>query len=345
MIKKYLGQNFLKNKKIFDEIVRIGEVSKEDTVLEVGPGHGELTELLAKMAKKVIAVEKDKDLIPLLREKFSSNKRVKIIHEDILEFENLKLQITNYKIVANIPYYITSRFLRTYLSDTRCRPLMIVLTVQYEVAKRISAKPPDMNLLALSAQAYGKVEFVRKVSRGNFSPAPKVDSAIIKISEISDKFFRKNRVKEKKFFEILRQAFQQKRKMLRHSLSPKFDFKELRSRISENFGTKRPEELSLEDWLQNPVLFQALPSKGFLKARVLIIVFIITQAPKAITNPITADTRILLPLVIFSSEPPEVSQKNPAARRATTKSGVAMPQSRRSIILCARVYRSQTWQG
>ena len=250
MIKKYLGQNFLKNKKILDEIVRIGEVSKEDTVLEVGPGHGELTELLAKMAKKVIAVEKDKDLIPLLREKFSSNKRVKIIHEDILEFENLKLQITNYKIVANIPYYITSRFLRTYLSDTRCRPLMIVLTVQYEVAKRISAKPPDMNLLALSAQAYGKVEFVRKVSRGNFSPAPKVDSAIIKISEISDKFFRKNRVKEKKFFEILRQAFQQKRKMLRHSLSPKFDFKELRSRISENFGTKRPEELSLEDWVK-----------------------------------------------------------------------------------------------
>lgn len=238
--KKYLGQHFLKNKKILDEIVRAGEVSKKDIVLEVGPGHGELTSLLAKSAKKVIAVEKDRDLISLLRGKFSENKKVKIIFGDVLKIGNsLEIRNSKFKIISNIPYYITSRFLRHMLTQKN-KPSLIVLMVQFEVAKRISAKIPDMNLLALSAQAYGKVEFIRKVSRGNFSPAPKVDSAIIKILEISDKFFRGNRISEKKFFEILRRAFQQKRKMLRHSI-----------KLSKsNFDMRRPEELSLEDWIK-----------------------------------------------------------------------------------------------
>src|SRR3989344_5530162 len=155
-IKKHLGQNFLKNKK----------------------------------------------LLPMLRKKFRNNKNVEIREGDILKSKVLNLK-SMYKIIANIPYYITSHFLRNTLAQKN-KPSLIVLMVQLEVAKRISAKVPDMNLLALSVQAYGKVEFIRKVSAGNFSPTPKVDSAIIKISEISDKFFRKNKISEKKFFKILR---------------------------------------------------------------------------------------------------------------------------------------------
>src|SRR3990167_7847184 len=189
--KKYLGQHFLKNKKILEEIARLAELSKKDIVLEIGPGHGELTEFLAQAAGKVIAVEKDRELIPFLEEKFKNQKNVKIISGDILKIRNLRVK--NYKIVANIPYYIASRFLRTFLEanpPTGGKPKFMVLMVQYEVAKRICAKPPEMNLLALSVQAYGQPKFIRKVSRG-------------------------------KIWELTRRAFQQKRKMLRHSLGTK----------------------------------------------------------------------------------------------------------------------------
>src|SRR3990167_10971638 len=141
--KKYLGQHFLKNKKILEEIARLAELSKKDIVLEIGPGHGELTEFLAQAAGKVIAVEKDRELIPFLEEKFKNQKNVKIISGDILKIRNLRVK--NYKIVANIPYYITSRFLRTFL-EAKNKPKLMVLMVQYEVAKRICAKPPGMNL-------------------------------------------------------------------------------------------------------------------------------------------------------------------------------------------------------
>ncbi|OGF82395.1 ribosomal RNA small subunit methyltransferase A [Candidatus Giovannonibacteria bacterium RIFCSPLOWO2_01_FULL_46_13] len=234
--KKIFGQNFLKNKSILEKMAEVAEVGSADTVLEVGPGLGSLTEVLAARAKKVVAVEKDRDLIPILVEKFQGSKNVKIIQEDILKFEN----IPGAKIVANIPYYITSHFLKNFLS-AKNKPRLLVLMVQYEVAKRISAAPPEMNLLALCTQAYGKVEFIKKISKGNFSPAPKVDSAIIKISNISDNFFRKNKIKEEKFFEILHNAFRQKRKMLRHSLGKKIS-------LPEKYLTRRPEELSLENW-------------------------------------------------------------------------------------------------
>ena len=117
--KKYLGQHFLKNRKILEEMARAAEISKKDTVLEVGPGLGSLTEVLASRAKKVIAVEKDRDLILVLQEKFRNNKNVEILEGDILR-ARIKLP-QNYKIVANLPYYITSRFLRLFLSETKFR--------------------------------------------------------------------------------------------------------------------------------------------------------------------------------------------------------------------------------
>ncbi len=230
-MKKYLGQHFLKNRKILEEIARSAGLFKKDIVLEIGPGHGELTEFLAQAAGKIIAVEKDRELIPFLEEKFKNQKNVKIISGDILKIRNLRVK--NYKIVANIPYYITSHFLRTFL-EAKNKPKLMVLMVQYEVAKRICAKPPKMNLLALSVQAYARAKFIRKVSRGNFSPPPEVDSAVIKIT------LGRPAPQAEKILKIARRAFQQKRKMLRHSLKG--------VEMPKRYLKTRPQELSLEDW-------------------------------------------------------------------------------------------------
>ncbi len=238
--KKFLGQHFLKNKKILEEMARAAELSKNDVVWEVGPGTGTLTEVLVLRAKKVIAVEKDRELIPLLQEKFGGRKNIKIIYGDILKFDMAALKLKNYKIVANIPYYITSRFLRLFLSETKFRPKLMVLMVQKEVAERICAKPPRMNLLALSVQAYAEPEIIRRVSKNFFSPPPKVDSAIIKIT------LGHSVSKSEQILALAKLAFQQKRKMLRRSLK---QFK-----IPQKYQNKRPEELSLKDWadlLQN----------------------------------------------------------------------------------------------
>src|SRR3989344_275663 len=201
--KKYLGQNFLNNKNILEQMAAAAELTKRDIVLEVGPGKGTLTEILAVRAKKIIAVEKDADLIPFLKEKFRDFKNVKIVEGDIFnlgitpsiplilrgtkeEGSPLKVrgarEVMNYKIVANIPYYITSHFLRLFLSETKFRPKVMVLMVQKEVAERIMAKDGKESMLSLSVKVYGKSEFIRKVPRGAFSPPPNVDSAIIKIT-------------------------------------------------------------------------------------------------------------------------------------------------------------------
>jgi len=242
--KKYLGQHFLKNKTILEEMARAAEISKKDIVLEVGPGSGSLTEILAERAGKVIAVEKDRDLIPYLHKKLKNFKNVKIVEGDILA-KAVKpplggLTAKSYKIVANIPYYITSRFLRMFLSNPKLRPKLMVLMVQREVADRILArdKKPACrqgreSLLSLSVKAYARAEIIRRVSKNLFSPPPKVDSAIIKIS------LRRPTSKSEQILALAKLAFQQKRKMLRHSLPWLSD---------SQVARKRPEELSLEDW-------------------------------------------------------------------------------------------------
>lgn len=253
--KKYLGQNFLTNKRILEEMARAAELSKKDIVLEIGPGKGSLTETLAARAKKVIAIEKDRDLIPVLREKFGNFKNVEIVEGDILKISNFKFlisnqfKISNYKIVANLPYYITSRFLRLFLTNKKSGPKLMVLMVQREVAERICARPTRMNLLALSVQAYAKPEIIRRVSKNNFSPPPKVDSAIIKITPFPPTPFplrkEKGGVDVEKILALAKLAFQQKRKMLRHSLKNKLSAPDI-----DRFGGRRPEELSLKDWAE-----------------------------------------------------------------------------------------------
>jgi len=271
--KKSLGQNFLKSEKIAEEIVSAGEVGPNDVVLEVGPGKGILTEKLLEKAKKVIAVEKDEQLAEFLKEKFKNNPKLEIIRGDILKFSPMSrrdLDIGRYKIIANIPYYITSHLLRTFL-ESDYQPSLMVLMVQKEVAERIvgakrkakrnfsrftlprSGAGSDASqnfvlpsskesLLSISVKAYGRPEIIRYAPAGYFSPAPKIDSAVIKISGISKKFFQD--IGEQKFFETVKKGFSQKRKMLINNLKVKKD-----DFTACNIDEKaRAENLSLEQW-------------------------------------------------------------------------------------------------
>ena len=228
-----MGQHFLRSEKIIERIVDVAEIDASDTVLEIGPGEGLLTATLAKRAKQIIAVEKDPRFFRLLTEKFHSAANVHIVEGDILKLDFTDIVPENYKIVANLPYYITSRLLRIALENVR-KPSSMTLMVQREVAERIVATPPKMNMLALSIQAYGTPRIAFRVSRGQFHPPPDVDSAIITIKNISDSFFKKQKISEKVFFEKTKKAFSQKRKMLRNTL--------------DIHSTKRPGELSLEEW-------------------------------------------------------------------------------------------------
>src|SRR3989344_4924937 len=191
--KKSLGQNFLKSKKALSDMLAAGEVGENDIVLEAGPGKGALTEELLKKAGKVIAVEKDDALVEFLRDKFSSeiaSGKLQLIHNDILEFDpsSYNLKPKTYKLIANIPYYITGQFLRKFLSgDTQ--PSKMVILLQKEVVKRIMANDGKESILSISVKAYGRPKNIGKVSKENFSPRPKVDSALLPIDNISRDFF------------------------------------------------------------------------------------------------------------------------------------------------------------
>lgn len=211
--KKSLGQNFLVNEGVLSRIVQAAAVSQGDTILEVGPGTGALTERLAATGAQVFAIEKDKRLIKPLSEKFAGFSNVHIIEGNILEGGPPSQVRTPYKVVANIPYYLTSHLLRVMLEQWPS-PSLAVLMVQHEVARRMMSKPPDMNLLALSVQLYATPSLVMRVSRGSFRPMPEVDSAVIRleIEPIADKS------ENEKVLEIAKKAFGQKRKQLKASI-------------------------------------------------------------------------------------------------------------------------------
>ncbi len=245
--KKSLGQNFLVNQGVLDKIVEGAEVGPEDVVLEIGPGTGNLTLKLAKKAKRVIAIEKDRRLIEELREKFK-NTNVEIVEDDVLKLKIENLKLDNYKIVANIPYYITSNLLRTVFEKWP-KPKLVVLTVQKEVAQRIMAKPPHMNLLALSVQFYSSPTIIGYVSKGSFRPTPKVDSAIIKIIPKKDTPANKDI-----FFKLIKAGFAGKRKQLANNLSKKLDLpKDKVIGVLKESGLDekaRAENLSLDKWAE-----------------------------------------------------------------------------------------------
>lgn len=244
--KKSLGQHFLTNTNIVSSIVDAGEVSARDTVLEIGPGRGVLTEELLKREAKVIAVEKDAELLPFLEEKFKkeiANNRLVLINDDILTF-----QIPDsYKLIANIPYYITGAIIRKFLTAEH-QPSKMVLLVQKEVAERIVARDKKESLLSISVKAYGIPKYIKTVKAGSFTPPPNVDSAILLIEDITRDLFQG--VSEDRFFEILHAGFAHKRKQLFGNLRAVFDEKFLEERLKRCSIHKnaRAEDLSLNDW-------------------------------------------------------------------------------------------------
>lgn len=247
---KSLGQNFLQDSYALERITAVAEILPTDTVLEVGPGLGALTRHLAVAAKQVIAVELDGRLLPPLREVLIGYTNVEIVHGDMLKLAPAEIvPVSDYLVVANIPYYITSALLR-HLLETTPRPRRVVLTVQKEVAVRICAAPGDMSLLALSVQVYGQPRVVATIPADAFYPAPKVDSAVIRIDLSPAPFIPYTLLDT--FFSLAKAGFSQKRKTLRNSLSagmrksPAETEEMLRAAGIDPM--RRAETLSLEEW-------------------------------------------------------------------------------------------------
>lgn len=240
--------------KYLKAIVDAAQVVKGNLVLEVGPGKGALTRELLARGARVIAVEKDRDLIPLLSSAFAgeiASRQLTLIEGDIRD-QNLKkigLQAGKYALVANIPYYITGLLVRLFLTHAE-KPSSMTLLVQKEVAERI-AKSKKESLLSLSVKAYGVPKYVMTVPKGAFTPMPTVDSAILYIGDVSGQNF-KNAKQEKAFFELIKAGFGSKRKRLMGNLSHSFDKKWLSEAflslsLNENV---RAEDVPLESWLK-----------------------------------------------------------------------------------------------
>lgn len=248
--KKSMGQNFLVSKNALEKIVESAELKSIDNVLEIGPGLGTLTEELVKKAGKVVAVEKDRKLSELLKikKRIENSKNLEIINADILDTEPKKIMPKAYKLIANIPYYITGQVFRKFLEADN-KPELIVMLVQKEVAERICAGPGEMSVLSVMVQYYGKPEIVKVVKASSFFPAPKVDSAILKIRITNNKL---RATKEKTFLRCVKHGFASKRKTLINNLSAGYQLdKKAVADIIVSVGLKenvRAQELSLEDW-------------------------------------------------------------------------------------------------
>lgn len=248
--KKHLGQNFLQDESVIKEIIEAAELNKQDTVLEIGPGKGVLTEALLQRAKEVIAVELDKDLIPVLEKQFGHNKNFKLIHQDALKFEPPK---STYKIVANIPYYITSPLLNHYLFEQFLNngnsPEVIVFMVQKEVAEKILAENKKHSVLSLQVHLFGEPSLVCTVPAEAFDPKPKVDSAVIKIQVNSNPKIKANM---KELFWLIHMSFAQKRKKLTNNLSNALkketsEIRDILNKLNINPDT-RAENLTIKEW-------------------------------------------------------------------------------------------------
>jgi len=216
---KTMGQNFLIDARVLEKIIQAAAISKEDTVLEVGPGIGTLTQALAQQAKQVIAIEKDPAMIAILKQTLAGIQNVQIIPGDVRQVSHYPLP-KNYSVVANIPYYLTSHLIRSFLEEppNGQAPKEILLMVQKEVAQRICAKPPKMSLLAVSVQWYAKASIVAIIPRGSFWPAPAVDSAIIKITPLQ----QTPSLPPNQFFRVVKAGFSHPRKQLANNFSQAF---------------------------------------------------------------------------------------------------------------------------
>jgi 16S rRNA (adenine1518-N6/adenine1519-N6)-dimethyltransferase len=242
-----LGQNFLIEKKYLETILEAAEPLEGAKVLEVGPGMGVLTKELAKKAKEVLAIEIDPRMIEIVKMACLKCTNLTVRNKDVRNFDPTDLG--DYKVVANLPYYLTSFILRKFLEEKN-KPKELVLLIQKEVAQKITATPPKMSLLSISVQFYGSAKIVELVPRDAFYPTPQVDSAIIKIVPYRTPLFPD--VATEKFFNLVRAGFSEKRKKLSNSLltySP-FAKEELIKRLlaAGIDPERRAETLTLDEW-------------------------------------------------------------------------------------------------
>lgn len=252
--KKSLGQHFLHSRKVLNDIIIAANIQKDETVLEIGPGTGILTQELLNARAKVVAVEKDIRSYDLLKKRFAQEcKSGELIlkYNDILEFDCVTVGLENnkYALVANIPYYITGAILEKFL-ENEPRPNRMVLLTQKEVAERIIAKDKKESILSISVKAFGNPRIIAKVPRGAFVPSPTVDSAILAIDGISNSRFIKNKLEISHFFRIVRAGFAHKRKFLIRNLESIADLNKIKEVWNIlSFNEKiRAEDLTLEQW-------------------------------------------------------------------------------------------------
>lgn len=269
--KKSLGQNFLRNKDIIKKIVKSGEVTSKDNIIEIGPGLGILTEELCKNAKDVTAIELDASLLPMLKLNTLQFKNLTILNEDALQFNIQKLctdnsRVVPYKLIANIPYYITSPLINHYLKEEYINavksnrspliPEIIVLLIQKEVAEKICMKgefEKTHSVLNLNIEVFGKAEIVSIVGKNNFYPVPKIDSAIIKISVYDKPNLQEKIIKNiDKFFKMIEIGFSNPRKQIHNNLSNGFQIKsEEMQKILDAANIdprRRAETIEIEEW-------------------------------------------------------------------------------------------------
>lgn len=248
---KSLGQHWLRDRDVLSQIANCAELTRDDTVLEIGPGLGTLTSELLRQSGKVVAVEFDNELARKLPAQFPGT-NLEIINEDILKF-NLSNLPVGYKVVANIPYYITSKIVHMLMTATN-KPSIVVLLVQKEVAQRLAAKPGDMSILAISAQVFADVTLGDVVPAELFTPPPKVDSQVVILKTRPTSFFMDNKIKETDFFYVVKAGFSAKRKMLRSSLSgglkvPKNEIEAMLNQANVDPNV-RAETLDLDAWVR-----------------------------------------------------------------------------------------------
>ncbi len=247
--KKSLGQHWLKDRDVLAKIADDAQITADDTVLEIGPGLGTLTSELLRRAKKVVAVELDQELAAKLPGQFPGTS-LEVVNQDILSFDLTKLP-KQYVVVANVPYYITSKIIQL-LTTSMNKPRTIVLLIQKEVAERLAAEPGDMSILAVSAQIYADVELSDVVPAAYFTPPPKVDSQVVILKTRPKPIVAPH--EEKLFFRVVKAGFSAKRKKLRSSISsglhiskPEAETLLIEAGINPD---DRAEQLSLENWLR-----------------------------------------------------------------------------------------------
>lgn len=246
---KSLGQHWLEDQASIDEIIEFSDLKSDETVLEIGPGKGALTEFLVNKVKSVIAVEFD-EILALELPKIILSKGLKVYNQDCLKFDYSILP-KDFKVVANIPYYLTSNLLRV-LSENANSPKNIILLIQKEVAERVAAKSGKQSILGITVQYFYKAELGPIIKADKFYPIPKIDSQLVKLSRHSEPLFKN--VDHNKYFKIVKAGFSQKRKKLHSSLSAGLGLSKKETqdiltsaKVDSNL---RAQDLSLDQWFE-----------------------------------------------------------------------------------------------